>query len=175
MGVVGNIGGLDLSLRGTGLCVLCPDGEVLETLTFGYGLEKGARPKEKVERHVTILKEIISCFRKHEIKHLVVEDYAWSRKSGRQIDLAELRGAVGVDMWRLLHVEMIPASISSARSVVLGKGNIAKSKIKPKLESLLGIVFGDHNAADAYVVAEWYRQQLGAEPAPSKQGDLFDG
>lgn len=151
--------GIDASLTGCGVVVLDGSGVVIEEHVFGYGLKKDARLKEKVERRIEIATETAAVVKRHQKMGNVVvgiEDYAYSR-FGKQLDLAELRGVL-LDRLHLTNA-LEPEILSSteARKVVLGDGGLPKPEIVKRLKRR-GLLFVDHNAADAYVVAECLRR-----------------
>jgi len=158
--------GLDLSLRGAGCVVVDGDGGVVEHGLWGWGLDRKASPKEKIERLVYIAGKIIGVARKclksdqGDGLCIAIEDYAY-RMKGAQNDLGEIQGAVKTQIW--LALGLIPDIIvaSSARKSVLGKGRFSKGAKGKKeiIDAVCGRGFSvsDDNVADAYVIAECLR------------------
>lgn len=159
--------GIDASLTGCGVVVIDGAGVLVEQNVFGYALKKTARLKDKVERRIEIATEVAKLVRRQPRPVVVgIEDYAWSQV-GHQQDLAELRGVL-LDRLHLTNApEPVILSSTSARKVVLGDGGLAKSEIAKRLRSR-GFQFDDHNAADAYVIAECLRR-MRACPSPVLQ------
>jgi Holliday junction resolvasome RuvABC endonuclease subunit len=149
--------GLDLSLTGLGMVVLDPEGGVEFRETVGVSLKRGAKVKDKIERLTYLAGRVVEVVKSHEPDAVVIEDYAYGARFGATFDLGELGGVVKTSLWTRCRTEPVLVPSSSARKVVLGKGRPKKSEILGMLRER-GILFEDHNQADAYVVAEWFRQ-----------------
>jgi Holliday junction resolvasome RuvABC endonuclease subunit len=153
--------GLDLSLTGTGCTVLAPSGEVLFEDTWGDKMKRKAPVRDKIERMLFIANKVVTVcksmvyFKESDRLHVGIENYAFGAR-GAQNDLGELQGVVKSQIWLALRVEPVMIALSTARKAVLGKGNFPKKQILPEL-GRRGLKFNDHNAADAYVVAECLR------------------
>jgi len=161
--------GLDLSQTASGIVVLSPEGDVSDKRVVGYGLSKDADERAHVERYLYIVGAIVDIIKAIEGPVRVgIEGYAFgtvrSKKTGRrfqsasQTGLAELRGAVKTQLWLACDLVADTVAPSEARRSVFGKGNTQKASVKPLLESR-GLIFGDDNEADAYVVAECLRRR----------------
>jgi len=150
--------GLDLSCTATGIVVLTQTGQVSHAETVGSGLKRDAPVRDKVERLWTIAARIVAAFDTYGVKDVAIEGYAWGAK-GAQNDLAELHGVVKSQLWRGRKCEPQIVQCSAARKTVLGAGRIDKKDIV-RLVQARGVTVGDHNQADAWVVAEWLRLQL---------------
>lgn len=156
--VEGYFVGLDLSLRGAGVCMIDGFGTVRESGVAGYELKRTAPVREKIERMIEIAGFILDVCKKvvgNEYVNIGIENYAFSR-AGMQNDLGELHGVVKSQIWLALSVEPDIVVVSSARKVVFGKGNFPKKGIMPALMER-GIEFKNQDIADAYVVAEYLR------------------
>lgn len=146
--------GLDLSLTGSGVCVMdehedCP---VVETIGFGL---KRASTKEELERLVKISDSIISYAKQYNPAAVVIENYAF-KAVGRGYQLGELGGVVKS---RLLNeCEIVPYVVfpTQARSLAFGKGKGKISKeemIQIVTDMQLPIKFTTDDEMDAWVYA----------------------
>jgi len=164
--------GLDLSLTGTGCVVLTDDGRVVLQDTWGDKMKRKAPVRDKIERMLFIAERVLRAAKyclsealppdtsyraavKDGWLHVGIENYAFGAR-GAQNDLGELQGVVKTQIWLALGTEPVMIALSTARKAVLGKGNFPKDEILPEL-GRRGLEFKDHNAADAYVVAECLR------------------
>jgi Holliday junction resolvasome RuvABC endonuclease subunit len=154
--------GLDLSLTGAGVVVLDEAGAVVRQAVFGYELDRKATPRDKIERILFIASRVIGLVGEvngtGEIEwEAGVEHYAF-RQHGAVADLGEINGVVKTQLWLAHGIVPRVVVVSSARKLVTGKGNIKKDQIIPLLRTR-GLVFEDHNIADAYVIAEALRRR----------------
>ena len=174
--------GLDLSLTGAGCVVLDWDGSVLSHNVWGEKLERDARVRDKIERMIYIANKIVSELKRlkrqsyykgpngeHPVIHVGIEGYAFGAR-GAQNDLGEIQGIVKSQLWLALGIEPVIIASSTARKVVMGKGNFPKDKILAELVKR-GFELKDHNEADAYVIAECLRLSTveGVEICPTKK------
>lgn len=134
-------------------------GQIIQSATFGYGLTRDARIKEKVERMLTIARGIVDMIRAHGVTRVGIENFAF-HSVGAQNDLGELQGIVKSQLWLAHRIEPVLVAISSGRKRVLGKGNFKKTEKKLILALVNAMGRGtvaNHNEADALVVAEYVR------------------
>jgi len=152
--------GLDLSLTGTGLVVIDKDGDINVQRTLGYGLTVESTEREHLERYMYIATEIVDAMKAlPERPRVVIEHYAFGRNYSSSVTaLAELRGVVKSQIWLVFQLVPVIITVGEARKVVLGKGNIAKAAVLTVLRGR-GLTVGDHNIADAYVIAECLRRR----------------
>jgi Holliday junction resolvasome RuvABC endonuclease subunit len=148
--------GLDLSCTATGIVVIAEMGEVVAS-TVGNKLHRDSPVREKVERLLGIATAVVRAYEMHMPERVGIEGYAWAAK-GAQNDLAELHGVVKTQLWLKHRVEPEIVQASAARKAVLGAGRIEKKDIV-RLVQARGVVVADHNQADAWVIAEYLRQQ----------------
>lgn len=156
--VEGYFVGLDLSLRGAGICMIDGFGAVRSSKVAGYGLKRDVAVREKIERMIEIADSVLGVCKQVVGDHYLnigIENYAFSR-AGMQNDLGELHGVVKSQIWLALSVEPAIVVVSSARKAVFGKGNFPKKEIIPALKER-GIEFKNQDIADAYVIAECLR------------------
>lgn len=149
--------GLDLSCTGTGICVLDADGTVRHLETVGAKLTRAATVRDKVERLVLIVDRVLRVRDQFAVRDVAVENYSY-RAQGSQNDLAELGGLVKVQLWLRNQVEARVVQVNSARKEALGAGRIAKPDVV-RMVRARGVAASNDNEADAWVVAEWLRQQ----------------
>lgn len=154
--------GLDLSLTGTGMCILREDGSVLKVGLYGGKLGRGAPVRDKIERMLDIARSVVSSV--SEAKASIpgseivagIEHYAYGRMRGAFADLGEINGVVKSQLWMAHSIEPKQVVVSSARKAVFGRGNVPKADVLGLLAER-GLKFADHNEADAYVIAEALR------------------
>jgi hypothetical protein len=157
--------GLDLSLTGAGIVVLNEAGQVLRSEVVGYKLDRQSTPRDKIERIIFIASRVISVVKvvnavneTGEIEwEAGVEHYAF-HQGGAVADLGEINGVVKTQLWLAYNIAPRVVVVSSARKIVMGKGNVKKDRIIPLLKER-GLVFDNHNIADAYVIAEALRRR----------------
>ena len=156
--------GLDLSLSGTGIVILDAAGAIRNQSLVGHKLTRKATVREKLERMIGIASFILDKIRAedrdsesdHPLEWVAgVEHYAFSAH-GAFADLGEVNGVVKTQLWLAFGLEPQQVIASSARKLVLGKGNTKKADVMPALAKR-GVKFDDHNVADAYVIAEALR------------------
>lgn len=157
--------GLDLSLTGSGIVVIDEDGYVIRQRTVGYELanEEVVDERRIVERYMYIAGEIVDTIKGIDVERprVVIEGYAFAKnpkQSSSITKLAELRGVVKSQLWLVFRLTADILTVGEVRRIVLGKGNFPKSGIVGILKAR-GLVFGDDNTADAYVVAEGLRRR----------------
>ena len=151
--------GLDLSLASTGIVVIDKDGDINLQRTVGYSLKEDASERESIERQMYIATSVIDSMKAiPERPRVVIEGYAFSKRSSSVTKLAELRGVVKSQIWLVFQICADIVTVGEARRVVLGKGNTAKSSVVGILRAR-GLTIGDNDIADAYVVAECLRRK----------------
>ena len=158
--------GLDLSLTATGYVVLDRDGALLKSGVAGFSLTRTAPSAKKIERLLAIARAVAQVAKETEVTDVCIENYAFSAK-GAQNDLGELHGVIKTQLYLSgLVCEYIAST--QARAIVFKTGKrIEKKQVIPMLEGM-GHRFEDHNVADAYVIAEAYRQKLIAKEETSR-------
>lgn len=159
------IAGLDLSLRGTGICII--GSGALHSFRVGGEIDYQNHAldltREAIERIVVITNEILRRFRECQVTAYGIENYAFAafasggkRKKGSNTAtvLAELGGVVKYRVLKEYHLTPVLYAPSSARRIAFGKGagRWKKGMVGEKLE-MLGMKFPSHDEADAFVVA----------------------
>ena len=91
--------GIDVSLKSTGISVIDDKENIIATKSVGYLLKKGEgkQVRNKLKRWITIWSEISNMIKEHEVTHVFIEDYAFSRTQGEF--LAELQGVIMLQLW----------------------------------------------------------------------------
>ena len=148
--------GLDLSLTGTGVCVLDSAGAPVAWATVGSKLKRSSSVREKVQRLIDIASCIMDVVGEYDpAPRVAIEGYAFAAP-GAQNDLGELHGVVKSQLWLGLAVEPEIIPPTQARKVVIGNGRAKKNDVQAWLQGR-AIRCSNHNEADAYVVAECLR------------------
>lgn len=148
--------GLDLSLTGTGICVLGPN--LLYTKRFGSKVEGDdeAAEKKRIERIQLIAWKICEVCEKYKPEVIGVENYSFGSfsKSSSVTGLAELAGVVRVYLLARQGKVARRYAPTTARKIAFGKGS-GKWKKDQVLSGLMdrGLMFPTNDEADAFVVA----------------------
>lgn len=155
--------GLDLSLTGSATVIVDDIGNVVDYGSWGYSLSRNDSEKEKIERIIFIVKNILDMVGRFSDNMCVAIERPAYRKIGAQVDLGEIQ--CGVKLQLYLAFKTVPDMIvaSYARKRILGTGRFSKGK-KGKKEIIkavnnLGFETSDDNIADAYVIAQCLRLQ----------------
>ena len=156
--------GLDLSLTGTGLCVIPADWgcnwDKCITAKLGATLDHGASLSDELVRLDEIRSGVLRFCADHYVTHVWVEQYAFSARQSRSHALGEVGGVVKL----ALHRRSMPLQtvvVSQARSI-LGKVPRKDSKVHTRalLTAMGAPVAWDGDEADAFVVANWGLSEL---------------
>ncbi len=162
--------GLDLSLTRSAACFIPADwepflhGEVnwgaLRTMTVGHPLKKDASPEEKADRLMRIAGSISEWI--SETSVVAIEDYAYGLSGNSGMMLGELGGAVKYALWCDLKIGVQVVNQSTARKFLLGKlpPRDRAMVVVAQLEEW-GCPFETVDAKDAFVIASYYRTELG--------------
>lgn len=146
--------GLDLSLTGTGVTLLCPDmPEVYESVTLRNKLRS-------LERLDYIEKTIIAKVQEAGVTTAAIEGYAFSTADSQKHSLGELGGIVKLALWRA-GVEMIIVPATSLKKWTTTKGNADKILMGVSIFKQTGAQFDDDNQADSYCLAMLAAQYKG--------------
>jgi len=150
------VAGLDLSLRGTGICILTEGVSKPITTLFGYGLAKRATEEEKIVRMIRIAKAVVDEMTKYKIRHIGIEGYAFGKVYGGEY-LGELVGVIKSQLYLVCEVSPMVIPTKTARKYLSGDGGMKKKQVKKYL-SQKGILFGSDDEMDAFVIANyvWY-------------------
>jgi Holliday junction resolvasome RuvABC endonuclease subunit len=171
--------GLDLSTRNTGIAVLDEAGNVVKLCCVGHELKRNAREKDKIERLLNIASGVFNVIedlpgRAQGDVRVGIERFAY-RAIGSQNDLGELHGVVKSQLWLRYQIEPEMVGVSTARKVVLGKGNTKKDEVF-RLVSAMGIAVRSDDESDAYLIAKclqsgWRKGVESGTKKRSKKGD----
>lgn len=148
--------GLDLSLKQTGVCFMKANGE-FETFSVC--------PQKKISgivRLVDIISQIRNLIYKFPTVEIIgIERPAYGAKFGRRESLAELHGAVKVNLWEFNpSLKFIEISPLHARKIVCGFGYKKKEEVAKALRNAKALrkmkvlKFVNDDEMDAFLVAE---------------------
>lgn len=163
--------GVDISLRGTGLCLLPanwyahgrPDWSVVKTDTIGYGLKLDATENERAKRLLHIAGAVKLFARRYDADHACIEQYAFRKREAHVRAIGEVGGCVRVGLYAE-RVELHVATAAAVRSRLLGYVPIGKHAKKPVRQFLkdLGAPFADDpDRCDAFALANWFLGERG--------------
>lgn len=131
------IAGIDASLNGTGVCIISKD----EVHFYTFRAKKlGTRPSdvEKNQRLAMLVSEILAALKKHEVKIVAIENYAFSRVSSAVTPLAELQGALKVGMF-FSKILCCSLPVSTVRKFCVGKHIPKKHEFQREFKKIYGL------------------------------------
>lgn len=128
------VAGLDLSLRGSGVAILSKEGSYF--YTFGEKLEDDASARDHLERVMKISNQIMNVLKKHNVRYVGVENYAFSKAVNRISQQAELGGIIKSQIYSVLKTCVIPLPVNSVRKFILGKSTNDKKVVQKFLKSI---------------------------------------
>lgn len=160
--------GVDVSLRGTGLCLLPanwyahgqPDWSVVKTDTIGYGLTLDASENERAKRLLHIAGAVKLFARRFDADHAVIEQYAFSKRGAHTRAIGEVGGCVRVGLYAE-RVELHVATASEVRLRLLGRDPGGKDPVQKFLKRM-GAPFADKpDECDAFALSNWFLGERG--------------
>lgn len=163
--------GVDISLRGTGLCLLPagwfvhgrPDWSVVKTVTVGYGLGLDVSENERAKRLLHIAGAVKLFARRYDADHACIEQYAFAKREAHIRAVGEVGGCVRVGLYAE-KVELHVATAAQVRSRLLGYVPTGKASKAPVQEFLreMGAPFADKpDECDAFALANWFLGERG--------------
>lgn len=163
--------GIDLSLRGLGLCAVPTDWDLdprrVRAVTLAVPLRKDATTREQVERLRSLALDVRTWAVRVGATRAWVESYAFNMAHGAHY-LAELGGVVKLELMRECGLDIAVANMSSARKLLYGRippRGIPQAQRKAWLLEplrLAGLQLDNDNEGDAFCVANWGLSELGA-------------
>jgi Holliday junction resolvasome RuvABC endonuclease subunit len=163
--------GVDVSLRGTGLCLLPAnwytrgqaDWSVVKTVTIGYGLAQDADENTRADRLLHIAGAVKLFARRYDADHATLEQYAFSKQHANMRAIAEVTGCIKAG----LHAEQLTlhtATSNEVRSRLLGyvpKGKQVKKPVQQFLRDLRAPFAELPDECDAFALANWFLGERG--------------
>jgi len=158
------VAGIDLSLRGCGLVAVPAEWggawASIARATIGRDLDKGAPFWEQIRRLDDLAEDVVRWIESRGCTHAYVEHYPVGSSGGPfNVDkLAELGGAIKVQLARELELFACPIPIASARSTACGSiPRLGKGKTKPYVHEVLRSIGAPKDwtadELDAWVIA----------------------
>ncbi len=121
--------GLDLSLLGTGMCVLAPDGSRLHSrIIVGPSVSD---VRGRVERLIFISEIITDTAKSYNVSHIIIEAPAANQKF-QAAAIGEIHGVVKTDLHRRLGVTPMVEQATKMRKAVVGKISSKRTKYVDK-------------------------------------------
>ena len=135
----------------------------VDVYTYGVALKADATVEEQLDRLSDISQEVLAMVEEYNVDHVFVEEYAFSKGTGRAHALGELGGVVKLDLMRV--AKLIPTTVHAvaARSLIgkfSGKGQ--KQKCRAVLTEMGMPMSWTEDEGDAFVAANWGLVELGA-------------
>lgn len=163
-----NVMGLDLSLEGTGLCVLDGDGKLVDSMTLGTKPRDG----NLIVRSGMVWRMIFSEVCLHSPRSIIIEDVffyrrapKWDPRQGRKVTPRPAGDRAARSLWSLsaivryqlevtLRLPVAMVNTMNLKKFVTGNGKASKEMIMRAIKIQWQVDFkGRHNEADAYVLA----------------------
>lgn len=138
--------GLDLSLTGTGICVIDEQGIVHVTQTLKTklkGFERLQFIRKSTLAIIEVFKPIFTC----------IEGYSMGSRAGQAFSIGELGGIIKYSLWGR-GVPFKDVAPTQVKKFGTGKGNCAKDEIMMKVYKEYGFEAKDNNCADSFVLAQ---------------------
>ena len=161
------IAGIDASLSSCGICVI----DKGETYFYTCRAKKIAtRPSdvEKNQRLALLVRDILAILKKHDVKVVAIENYAFSRSSSSVTALAELQGALKVAIF-FSRILCCSIPVSTIRKFCVGKHIPKKHEFHKEFKRIhhnLTALPKNEDEWDAFAVAYTLHHawQLGGDP-----------
>lgn len=142
-----NVGGIDTSLKGCGVCLLNSQGG---HRTRSYSTDsQGKLVSQRFERYELIAGQIVEDLR--EAEAIAIEGYVTQGKFVNYV-MFEI-GAVVRQAVKRLGVPIIEINPSTLKSAVACNGRAKKPEMLRSVFDRWGVTFDDHNESDAYCCA----------------------
>lgn len=157
--------GLDLSLNGTGLCVLDGEGNIALSTCI-----KNKAKLSGFDRIIAVREKVISIIKEYQPTLIAIEGYSMGQKAGVHFDTVELSGQIKVWLYQTGYKFcLVPPT--TLKKFITGKGNSKKNVMLMEILSRWGIKFLSDDEGDAYglsVVAAYEDYFLGNRECPKK-------
>lgn len=127
------VAGLDLSLQSSGVAVIDAEGKS-HMATFKEEIPAKASDRDKIERIIRIASRVMEMLRKHDVKYIGIENYAFTKHGLTR--LAELNGAIKVQAYLGLKTVPVSISVQMIRKHLLGKYVKDKTVVRDHLIGL---------------------------------------
>ena len=154
----GNLMGIDLALRNTGIVVLTEQGLLMRSFTIKHQFKRAKKEKiteaHRVERLLAVTSEIIRHVETFRIRHVALENFAYNQ-AHQAHQMGEMAGALKTQLWLNRRIIAIPEPVTTARKHVFGNGGISKDDAFEILHNHLFLAVDSDHEADAYVVARY--------------------
>ena len=145
--------GIDQSLLHTGICVLRPDGTLIELLLIEPG-----KVITGVDRLKYIRGKLRAVLAKHDIAVAVMEGYSYN-SVGHKFELGELGGMIKLELADV-GVPFHVAAPTQLKQFVTSDGGASKDRVMQAILKQWGHDIRDDNLADAFGLASIGREIL---------------
>jgi len=168
------LGGIDLSLTGTGAVALKPDWDLqwrsVARASFGVSLRKTASAREVTHRLIDIKRDVVRWLIREGVTHVYVEQAVPGVFNA--VQLGELRGAFRIELLEQAGLDPIFVPEMTSRCYLLGKVP-QKNRKAAVVEALraAGADFEDGDQFDAFTAVNLHLDDHGA---PSLKNLLWD-
>lgn len=157
--------GLDVSLKGTGICVLPTDwapGDWGSVKSVRLGDEGELGGMDRVTEIARRIQERVSVY---GVNRAAIENYAFSFSANAITVVAELVGAIRYELWTGQNLLVRPIVASSARKTLFGAQRRMNRKEVKHFISIemkkMGCPLESEDERDAFIIANRLRHDLG--------------
>jgi Holliday junction resolvasome RuvABC endonuclease subunit len=145
--------GIDLSLNGTGLCVLGGDGVIKHSERITLNTNKANKIKG-FKRVQFVKRSIFKIIKDYKITHIAIEGYSFGSKGRSIIDLGEMGGVIRNSvMEEYPHIIMIEVPPKSLKKIYAGNGNADKDMMAAEIQKKYNHTFETNDECDAYALS----------------------
>lgn len=138
--------GLDLSLTGTGVCVIDSQG----TICFVTKLKSKTRGMERLQGIRDRVSEILE---KYEPSFICVEGYSMGSRAGQAFSIGELGGVIKLMLYEQKR-EYRDVAPTQVKKFGAKKGNASKDQVMMNVYKEWGFEARSNDEADAFVLAQ---------------------
>lgn len=144
--------GVDLSLTGTGVCVID------DTYLIKYENVIKTSSKDNIEkRFLEILTELNRLKDRFEIENVCIEGLSFGSKGQSMLELAGLHYVLRLSLFNCKsNYKVVPPT--TLKKFVTGKGNVKKEQMLLQVYKKFGVEFNDNNICDAYCLARYFKE-----------------
>ena len=138
--------GIDLSLTGTGLCVLDSNKPNWIKVNLIKTNKRGCRRLRYIKEKIALCTELF----KPDI--VVLEGYSYGSRTGQAFSIGELGGVVKLELFFKYKTLIVPPTC--LKKFITGKGTTGKDIMLLKTFKKYGVEFTDNNKCDAFGLAQ---------------------
>lgn len=144
------VAGLDLSLRSAGVGIIDENGKN-HCFSFGYGLSNKSSERDRIERVVYIVNNVMKVLIEFNVRNVGIENYGFS---GHKLTMqADLGGSMKTQVYIGLKTVPILIPAKSVRKYLINDATKDKKMVRDFLESCGYTGINNFDESDALAVA----------------------